>query len=254
MSWLRTESIGPILVVTLARPPHNYFDVSMLTDLADVVAQVDRTVTLRATVLRSEQRIFCAGADFGGEEQPQPEAIYRQAARLVDRRKPIVASIRGPAVGGGLGLALLADFRVGGPATRLHANFTAIGLSPGFGLTSTLTRLIGPQAARDLLLTARRVHGDEALALGLLDRLVSDDRVDDVARELAETLATNSPSALINTRLLLTRSEQDDFVAAIADELAQQKSLFASPDFAEGVSASAGRRRPRFRDSNGEER
>jgi len=239
----RTESTARLV---LSRPPHNYFDLADLTALADALAEVDRAPALRASVLCSDQKSFCAGADFGGDDRPDPGLIYAQAVRLMERRKPLVAAVRGAAVGGGLGLALTADFRVGSAKARFQANFVRIGLSPGFGISLTLPRLIGAQPARDLLLTARRVDGEEAYRLGLLDRLVEDADVEAAAQTLALQLSEAAPAAMVATRRLLDGEQGDAFKAAVRRELEAQAPLFMSTDFAEGVAAARERRTPSF--------
>jgi hypothetical protein len=164
MDGLVTTRDGAVAIVRLARPPHNFFDAALLAGLADVLTANDADPSVRVTLLTAEGRSFCAGADFSraaaGIEGAR--AVYVQAARLFARAKPLVAAVGGPAVGGGLGLALVADFRVVSSAARFHANFAAIGLHPGFAITATLPALVGAQRARDLLTTARRVGGEEA--------------------------------------------------------------------------------------------
>lgn len=128
-------------------------------------------------------RHFCAGADLGrggapGERVESSRRLYREAVRLFGVPIPVVAAVRGAAVGGGLGLACAADFRVTAPGARFHANFAALGFHQGFGLSATLPRLVGAQPAAELLYTARKVDGEQAVALGLADRL-ADDPADD---------------------------------------------------------------------------
>lgn len=245
---LRTERRGAVAVLTLSRPPHNYFDAGLLRTLADALAEADEDRTIRVSVLASDQRSFCAGAEFGGAARPEPSAIYAQAKRLMTRTKPLVAAVRGAAIGGGMGLALAADMRVGCADTVFHANFARLGICAGFGLSHTLPRLVGAQKARDLLLTARRVTGEEALAIGLLDRLVAPADVGQEAAGLASEIAANAPAAVAATRALLGADERRAYEDAIERELAQQAPLFASRDFQEGVRAARERRLPAFGD------
>lgn len=249
MTDLHTARSGRVAVLTLSRPPHNYFDAGLVRTLADALADVDHDPQARVCVLRAEGRNFCAGASFGAGSQPDPAAVYAQAARLMDRRKPLVAAVNGAAIGGGFGLALVADLRVGTSGTAFHANFARLGICAGFGLSFTLPRLIGPQKARDLLLTARRVTGAEALQLGLLDRVVEQpEALDGAAMALASAMAENAPGALLATRTLLDEGEREGFAAAIERELQLQVPLFASTDFIEGVAAARERRTPVFSD------
>ena len=133
----------------------------------------------RAVVLCSEGKHFCAGANFSREGEGAGETVrlYEAAVRLFRQPLPIVAAVQGAAVGGGLGLALAADFRVVAPEARFTANFVLLGFHQGFGISVTLPRVVGPQAAMELLTTGRRIGGEEAVRLGLADRLVPLDEV-----------------------------------------------------------------------------
>ena len=156
-------------------------------------------------MLCSEGRHFCAGANLGSPGSPadEPRSLYRQALRLFASATPVVAAVQGAAVGGGLGLALSADFRVASPASRFSANFARLGFHHGFALSVTLPALAGQQTALDLLLTGRRVPGEEALSLGLCDRLVEDGEVRAGARALAAELALSAPLAVRSIRATL---------------------------------------------------
>jgi 2-(1,2-epoxy-1,2-dihydrophenyl)acetyl-CoA isomerase len=242
----RIDRVGTVGKLTLSRAPHNFFDCEMLSGLADALADFDRDTGIRAVVLMSDQRNFCAGANFGGDARIDPAPIYKAATRLVSRRKPLVAAVKGAAVGGGLGLAMIADLRVGDSSCWMQANFTRIGISPGFGLSYTLPKVIGAQRARDMLLTGRRVSAGEASSMGLLDRLVGEGKANDAAQALAAELAANSPAAMSATRRSLPSLDESVFAAAIARELAFQEPLFAGSDFEEGVRAANERRAPSF--------
>ncbi|HDV6368284.1 TPA: enoyl-CoA hydratase/isomerase family protein [Burkholderia cepacia] len=243
---LLVQRDGAVAILTLARPPHNFFDATMLAGLATAVDEVDRDPNVNSIVLCSNQKNFCAGADFRSLDRPDPGPIYEQAVKLVSRGKPLVAAINGAAVGGGLGLSLAADFRVGDETTRFQANFVSLGISPGFGLSFTLPRLLGAQAARDLLLTARSVKAAEAKAIGLLDRLAAPGELMREALNLAKQISQQSSAAVIATRCLLGFNDRLKFSKAVELELRQQLPLFAAPDFEEGVKANREKRAPVF--------
>jgi enoyl-CoA hydratase/carnithine racemase len=243
-----------VATVELRRPPDNYFDVTLITSLADAYAALDEDDACRAIVLCSEGRHFCAGADLsqpslGTGADPWSAgagALYRAAARLVGSRTPVVAAVQGAAIGGGLGLACTADFRVASTLARFAANFSRLGFHHGFGLTVTLPAIVGAQHARDLLFTGRRVTGEEALALGLADRVVDADEVRPAAHALAATIAAAAPLAVGAIRATMRDGLAERFAAATARELAEQDRLRRTADFAEGVRATAERREPRF--------
>src|SRR5262249_15777036 len=146
------------------------------------------------------------------------------------------------AVGGGLGLALSADFRVASPETRFWANFARLGFHHGFAITLTLPALVGQQAARELLYTARRVRGEEAQTLGLCDRLVPPEQIRAEAHALAAEIAASAPLAVRSIRQTLRGDIADRVRAATEREQAEQIRLMQTDDFQEGVRAAAERR------------
>ena len=240
--------------VEIHRPPHNFFDHQLVKDLADAFEALDKDAACRALVLASEGKSFCAGADFkqravsGGDEPESRGAglMYKEAVRLFACEKPVVAAIQGAAVGGGLGLALVADFRVVSPEARFAANFVRLGIHPGFGLTYTLPRLIGLQRASLMFLTGRRIHAEEALAWGLADALVAPERLRETARQLAAEIAEGAPLAVRSTRMTLRRGLADAVKAQTDHEFSEQSQLMQTEDHREGVRAVNERRVGRF--------
>jgi enoyl-CoA hydratase/carnithine racemase len=247
MTQLVTTTVDAgVAVVEMHRPPANFFDLELLTDLADAVLALDSNVDARSVVLCSEGRHFCAGADLRGMDADGIRSVYRQALRLFSGRKPTVAAVQGAAVGGGLGLAMAADFRVAAIDAKLTANFARLGFHQGFGLSVTLPRAVGEQHALELLYTGREVSGAEAAAIGLCDRAVDDDPRT-AALELAGRIAASAPLAVSAIRGTMRR----DLVARVAEaldiEASAQASLLGTADFAEGLAASIGKREPLFR-------
>jgi enoyl-CoA hydratase/carnithine racemase len=240
--------------VEIHRPPNNFFDHELVKDLADAFEALDKDPACRALVLASEGKSFCAGADFkrramtGGSKPESPGAslIYREAVRLFACEKPVVAAIQGAAVGGGLGLALVADFRVVSAEARFGANFVRLGIHPGFGLSYTLPRLIGVQRASLMFLTGRRIHGEEAVAWGLADMLAAPDRLRETAKQLAQEIAEGAPLAVRSTRMTLRRSLADAVKAQTDHEFSEQSWLMQTEDHREGVRAVEERRTGRF--------
>jgi len=250
------EKIGYVALVEIRRPPHNFFDAALIQEIAAAFEACDADPACRALVLAAQGKSFCAGANFSGGDSdgasllsgPRPGAaqLYLEGNRLFRTGKPIVAAVHGPAVGGGLGLAMVADFRVTCPEARFCANFTRLGFHPGFGLTVTLPAVIGPAKAALLFYTSRRIGGDEAHAMGLADVLVTQDQVREAALGLAAEIAENSPLGVVATRATLRAGLADRVLAATEHELAEQTRLRATDDFKEGVKAMAERRVPVF--------
>ena len=150
-----------VAVIEIQRGPNNFFDTQMISDLADAFGKMEASDDVRAVVLCSEGKHFCAGNNFGSASGNEERAdrrvedgnpLYAAAVRLFDTNIPVVAAIQGAAVGGGFGLAVMPDFRVVCPEARFTANFVKLGFHPGFGLTHTLARLIGRQKAHLLFL------------------------------------------------------------------------------------------------------
>ncbi|GAA4587532.1 enoyl-CoA hydratase/carnithine racemase [Actinoplanes octamycinicus] len=240
-----------VALLEMRRPPANHFDEALIGWIVDAARELDDDPACRVLLLASEGKHFCAGADFGGGEfaadhVAAAELLYRRAAQLFDLRTPIVAAVQGTAVGGGLGLACAADFRVAEAATRFQANFGRLGFHAGFGLSVTLPELIGRQKATDMMLTARRVGGEEAHRIGLADRLAEPGRVRETARGLALEIAAAAPLAVRSMRATLRGELAGRVRGALDHELAEQKVHWATKDSAEGIAASLARRPPVF--------
>ncbi len=238
------EHVG---VVSLHRPPNNYFDTRLIEGVAAAYEALDGSGWCRAIVLASEGRHFCAGLDFAGNAGQDIAALYGAALRLFAAPLPVVAAVQGAAIGGGCGLALSADFRVATAQSRFSANFARLAFHHGFALTVTLPAAVGRQAAADLLLTGRRVGGEQALALGLCDRLVDEDDLLVQAIAYADELAAAGPLAVRSIRATLRQGLVEEARLAMERECAEQTRLRDTADFAEGVRAAADRRDPTFR-------
>lgn len=246
---------GHVATVEIRRPPNNFLDADLIANLASVLEGLDGERNVRAIVLASAGKHFCAGANLkkrlddqaaGQAQAAKPRHLYHEAQRLVATHKPIVAAVHGSAIGAGLGLALVADFRVTCKEARLAANFCAMGYHPGFGMTVTLPRIIGHQRAKWLFLTGKRIPGEEAYAMGLADRLVPQDQVRQVAQEMAGEIAKAGPLGVQFARDTLNLDLIPAFRAATEREMFQQMVLRETDDFKEGVKAGFDRREPVF--------
>ncbi|MER5913958.1 enoyl-CoA hydratase/isomerase family protein [Streptomyces sp. NPDC001982] len=236
-----------VALLELRRPPHNFVDEKSLTDLADALLSYDDDDDVSCIVIAAQGRHFCAGVDLRGIGAAGIRRFYRQALRIFFGRKPVVAAVHGGAVGGGLGLAMAADFRVAAPDARLTANFARLGFHHGFGLSVTLPRAIGQQRALELLYTGRSVSGTEALELGLCDETADDARSAAIA--FASEIAASAPLSLPAIRSTMRRSMVAEVSAALDIEANAQAALLGTADFAEGIAASVEKRQPRFTSS-----
>jgi len=258
MADIGVEKSGHVALVEIRRPPNNFFDIPLIKEIASAFESFDQDGDIRAIVLASQGKAFCAGANFGDGSLLDPQGrrptepgpgiapLYIEGNRLFRTKKPIIAAVHGAAVGGGLGLAMVADFRVACPETRFCANFTRLGFHPGFGLTVTLPLVIGPTKAAMMFYTSRRVPGEEAYAMGLADVLAPQDQVREAAMKLAAEIAENSPLGLISTRTTMRGDLADRVLKATEHELKEQTWLRKTDDFKEGIKATAERRLPNF--------
>lgn len=244
-----------VAIVEIQRPPHNFFDFALIASIATCFEDLGKDNDCRAIVLCAQGKSFCAGADFSGGSKGNDGSgsdtgaghLYQEAVRLFRTPKPIVGAIQGAAIGGGLGLAMMPDFRVGCPESRFAANFTRLGFHPGFGLTTVLPEIIGRQKAAMMFYTSRRIKGEEAYEMGLCDVIVSQDEVRSTAIALAAEMAENSPLGVMETRATVRAGLADRVKVATDHELEIQTRLRETEDFAEGVAAVSERRVPDFK-------
>lgn len=260
---IAVDKVGHVGMIEIRRPPLNFFDISLINQIADALEEFDRDIEIRSSVLCAQGKAFCAGANFNDPaRQAQEERaakgdpadslgainhLYIQAVRIFRAKKPIVAAVHGAAIGGGLGLAVSADFRVTCPEARFSANFTRLGFHPGFGLTVTLPELIGKNNAELMFYTSRRVTGEEAHRWGLANELVPQDEVRSAAMRLAGEIAECAPLGLLSTRATMRAGLADRVLAATNHELGEQSRLRRTEDFKEGVKATEERRVPNFK-------
>jgi 2-(1,2-epoxy-1,2-dihydrophenyl)acetyl-CoA isomerase len=237
-----------VATIELRRPPNNFFDLDLIHSLAEAYEAVDGRAGCRVIVLCGEGKHFCAGVDF---VRPSPQAagtaaLYGEAERLFRTKTPVVAAIQGAAIGGGLGLACSADFRIACPEARFSANFARLGFHHGFALSTTLPAIVGQQHALDLLYTGRRISGDEAARIALCDRLVDAAEVRTAAHAFAAEIAASAPLAVRSIRSTMRGDLADRARTAMTREAEEQDRLRRTGDWSEGIRAAAERRTPRF--------
>jgi enoyl-CoA hydratase/carnithine racemase len=239
-----------VAVAEIQRPPNNFFDYDLIEAFAECFEDLADDDNCRAIVMCAAGKNFCAGANFTApapDAKPRSGHLYQEAIRLFRTPKPIVGAIQGAAVGGGLGLALVPDFRVASPEARFSANFTRLGFHPGFGLTTTLPEVIGKSRAELMFYTSRRIQPEQALQWGLVDILVPAEELREAAIGLATEIAECSPISIIETRKTMRRDLADRVKAATDHELSIQDRLRQTEDFKEGVAAMTERRVPNWK-------
>lgn len=250
------ETIGHVAVIEMQDPPHNFLSPSQVTAVAEALESFEDDPQVRAAVLCAQGRSFCAGANFGGDDGPlgagsedEPVGgdttlrLYQGAARLCEVSTPFIAAVQGPAIGGGLGLAMTATMRVAAPEARFSANFATLGIHQGFGLSVLLPETLGPTRAAEVLLTAKRYTGEEAVAIGLAERCVPLDQLRDEAIRMATDIAVNAPLAIRAINRTLRAGLGERIREVTRHEAEQQRWLSSTADAAEGIRA-VGERRP----------
>ncbi len=240
-----------IATITIQRPPNNFFDSYLIQQIADAYEELDGVDDCRVILLCSEGKNFCAGANFGEDKDMHDKAhpyskLYEQAVRLFRTKKPDIAVVQGAAAGGGLGLALSADFRIACPEAKFSANFAKLGFHQGFGSSVTLPRVVGIQHSADMLYTARRVKGEEALKMGLIDKITSKETLLEESIKFAMEIASSAPMAIESIRSTLKGDLADQVEKVVDWELSEQIRLQKTEDFKEGIASSLERRQPNF--------
>jgi enoyl-CoA hydratase/carnithine racemase len=256
MSTVAATRIGHVVVVEIQQGPHNFASTEVMNDLSDAL-EAAIADGARAGVICSEGKSFCAGAQFSGNDGARAGnfgafvqsdnaspigPFYESAMRLYGITIPLVAAVHGPAVGAGFGLATACDMRVICAAAFMATNFVKLGIHPGFGISVTLPELIGPARAADVLLTGRRIGGEEAFALGLANRLVAQDQVRAVAIEIATEIAGNAPLAVQSTRATMRQGLAERVRERLLHERKTQDWLSTTADAEEGIASMLERR------------
>jgi 2-(1,2-epoxy-1,2-dihydrophenyl)acetyl-CoA isomerase len=252
----RDAGIG---TVTLNRPEKlNAFTATMPRDVAEAIRLLADADDIRVVVITGAGRAFCAGADIGYMERLVETRDMENAAALVESgrpvvttirtmSKPVIASVNGPAAGGGANLALACDIRIASDRASIGQTFNRIGLHPDWGGTYFLPRLVGPARALELMLTADMVEAAEALRLGLFNRVVPHDALPEATRSLAAALAAKPPISLALAKRAIYRSDSATLDAMLDAELDAQMQCFRSDDALEGLRAFLQKRPPAFR-------
>jgi enoyl-CoA hydratase/carnithine racemase len=240
--FVSVEIDQAVATIRLDRPPMNALNARVQEEIADAAAEVSAAAAVRAVILYGGPKVFAAGADI----TVMAEASYRQMAETSARLqasftaiaripKPVVAAISGYALGGGLELALCADFRVLGQGARVGQPEIALGVIPGAGGTQRLPRLIGPARAKDIIYTGRFVAAAEALAIGLADLVVPDEEVYDAAQALVARYAVGPALALAAAKQAIDGGLETDLATGLDIERLQFAGLFTTEDQRAGM-------------------
>lgn len=253
MSELLVTRDGAVQTITLNRPEVlNAFDVAMHEQLAAALAQAAQP-DVRAVVVTGAGRGFCVGQDvsqFPRDAEAVGELLRRHfnpsILAIRGLEKPVIAAVNGPAAGAGLALAMACDLRLAGASASFVPAFVGIGLVPDSGLSHTLPRLIGPAAAFEWIVSGRKVGAEEAVARGLVSRVVPDAELAEQAAALAADLAARPTRAIALTKRLIDEGWERSLPDQLEHEALAQAQAAGGADFAEGVAAFLEKRPARF--------
>ena len=250
------EKGDSIATITLNRPERlNAISLDMLSSLSATLRDADADSSIRVILLTGAGRGFCAGLDLrdllGGEEDQTPLGIRFDLANsppmvLHTTDKPVICALNGPAAGYGFDLAMGCDIRVASDQARLGAVFTRRGIIPESGGGWLLPRLVGWAKAAELIFRGRIIDAQEALALGLVNTVVPQERLAEEAHAWASEIAANAPLAVQSAKRLMRLSLEDSFEESVHHAYLQLLQLFRSEDFREGARAFLEKREPQF--------
>jgi enoyl-CoA hydratase/carnithine racemase len=252
---VRYHTEDTIGVITLNRPDNSN---SMTPELLDAFtaasAAARRAPSIRALVITGTGICFSRGADFkatlqresGGAPHERSYAMYVPFLSVLDIEVPVIAALNGHTVGGGFGLALVCDVRIGARDAKYGANFVRIGLAPGMAISYLLPRLVGIARANELLMTGTLVDGVEAERIGILNRAVPAAEVLEAAMAMARVIAANAPLAVRHTKAAIKRGLALTVREAALEEAIAQAETIASDDSKEGIAALLAKRPPVF--------
>ncbi|MFF4196264.1 enoyl-CoA hydratase/isomerase family protein [Nonomuraea sp. NPDC001831] len=251
--FVSVEVADQIATIRLDRPKMNAIDVQTQRELVEAALQVDADDQVQAVILYGGERVFAAGVDVKemadmsyadmSAHSRTLQACFTTVARI---GKPVIAAVTGYALGGGCELALCADFRVAGESARLGQPEILLGLIPGAGGTQRLPRLVGPSRAKDLIFTGRHVTAAEALAIGLVDRVVPDEQVYTAALEWAATFVGGPAVALRAAKQAVDQGAEVDLDSGLEIERLHFSGLFATDDARIGMRAFAEKAKAKF--------
>ena len=250
----RSGPVDGVALVTLERPEVlNALSFDLLDELAAALERLDANAACRVIVLTgSGERAFAAGADIRELARQTPVTLlvddrFAVWERIAATRKPVIAAVRGFALGGGCELALSCDLIVAGDDARFGQPEINLGVMPGAGGTQRLTRAIGRARSMDLVLTGRAITAREAEAMGLVSRVVAADETLDAALDLASAIAAQPPVAVLAAKEAVRLAEELPLAAGLRHERRAFFALFATEDQTEGMAAFVEKRRPAWK-------
>jgi enoyl-CoA hydratase len=255
MEFLNVTTENQVAFVTIQRPPANALSSGIIKELSALLDELETNNEIRVIVLHGEGKFFSAGADIkefatvdSGEGFSKLSADGQKVFEKIEKfPKPVIASIHGAALGGGLELAMSCHIRLVTENAKLGLPELQLGLVPGFAGTQRLPRYVGPAKAAEMLFTSEPISGKEAAAYGLANHAYSEGELLPKTKELAFKIAKKSPIALKTAIELLNYTKHDSFYKGVEREAESFGTVFVSEDAKEGISAFIEKREPVFK-------
>ena len=243
-----------IAKIIINNPPLNVLKSEVLRELYDAVNYASKSNSIRAVIIRgSGEKAFSVGADlkefaeYGVHEAKEAALLgHKVMNAIMNSPKPFIAAVNGYALGGGLELALACDIIIASENAKFGSPEVTLGIIPGWGATQRIPKIIGEKKAKELLLTGSMISAEEAMKLGIINKIVKPDELDKAAEEIALKIVKNAPLALAAVKRLVNKSFEVSFEAGILYEVEAFSNCFATEDKAEGIKAFFEKREPRY--------
>ena len=251
---VRLEKADGIGTIRLDRPPMNALNVQVQDEIQQAAAEATDDASIRAVIVYGGEKVFAAGADIKQmldmtytDMSARAAALTRALGSVARIPKPVVAAIAGYALGGGCEIALACDWRIAAADAKLGQPEISLGIIPGAGGTQRLPRLVGPARAKDLIMSGRLVGAEEALAMGLIDRIIpAGESVYEAAVAMVQPYVTGPAQALRAAKLAIDGGLEMDLDRGLDWESQLFTGLFATDDRREGMAAFVEKRKPTF--------
>ena len=248
-STLKYEVKGHVGYVTISRPEAlNALNSTVLTELYDLFTEIENDDNVRVAVLTGDGRSFVAGADIAemstlSEEEAIKFALngYKTMFKIENNKKPVIAAINGFALGGGCEISMACDIRIASAKAVFGQPEAGLGITPGFGGTQRLAKIVGPGMASKLILSASNIKADEALRIGLVEQVVEPEELMATVEALANTIASKAPVAVMNCKKLINDGLALDHVKGCELEAKGFGACFSTTDQKEGMKAFLGK-------------